>query len=58
MKTANYPNGAVYSGEWNSDKEKHGKGSMTFQDGSKYTGHFNSGLCHGLGILVLPDGSW
>ncbi len=31
----------------------HGKGELTFADGSKYTGMFESGKMHGQGILDL-----
>ena len=50
-------NGAEYSGHWNSDGEKHGIGTLKFQDGSHYKGQFANGLSSGLGIMTFNDGS-
>lgn len=52
-----YPSGAEYSGQWNRDGEKHGTGTLTLQDGSRYKGQFVNGLSSGLGVVVFTDGS-
>lgn len=55
--TTKYPNGASYTGQWNGEGEKHGQGSLAFQDGSKYNGQFYQGLCSGFGVMICADGS-
>lgn len=52
-----YPNGAAYSGQWNGEGEKHGNGTLTFKDGSKYTGQFSCGVSSGFGVMQSYDGS-
>lgn len=41
-----YGEGEVYEGEWDGDGRRHGKGCLTFSDGSKYKGQFKAGLFH------------
>jgi hypothetical protein len=36
---------------------KHGKGTFTFADGSKYVGEFKDNKKHGRGVDCKPDGS-
>jgi hypothetical protein len=36
--TYNYPDGSVYTGDWNSDGQRHGFGVLTLIDGTKYSG--------------------
>ena len=52
-----YPIGDIYDGEWNDAGKKHGVGSLTLVDGTKYMGQFQNGLCHGHGVANFPDGS-
>jgi hypothetical protein len=33
------------------DGQKHGKGTLIFQDGATYTGEFKEGLFHGKGYF-------
>lgn len=39
------------------DDMKEGRGSYTWIDGSYYVGSFHLDVPHGLGKLVLPDGT-
>ncbi len=39
----------TYTGERNSDGLPHGRGTMTYPDGYKYTGEFKDGRRHGQG---------
>lgn len=52
-----YPDGSEYNGEWNDNGQRHGFGTMTFPDGTRYTGNFENGLCQGYGVMLLADGS-
>ena len=52
-----YPDGSSYSGDWNSDGQRHGFGVLTLTDGTIYSGEFKDGLCDGLGVMVFADGS-
>lgn len=52
-----YPIGDVYDGEWNNDGRKNGIGHLSLVDGTKYTGQFQNGFCHGHGVARFPDGS-
>ncbi|KAM7394697.1 hypothetical protein PAMP_021483 [Pampus punctatissimus] len=36
---------------------RHGRGQLTFSDGTCYTGQFENGLFNGCGVLVFTDGS-
>ena len=36
--------GEVYEGEWSEEGRRHGKGCLSFADGSKYTGQFSAGF--------------
>ena len=36
--TYNYPDGSSYTGDWNSDGQRHGFGVLTLIDGTKYSG--------------------
>ncbi|ESO96824.1 hypothetical protein LOTGIDRAFT_159568 [Lottia gigantea] len=53
----NYPDGSIYTGEWNPQNKRHGYGHMKFTDGSQYWGNFENGLCSGCGIMKFKDGS-
>ena len=52
-----YPDGGEYNGEWSTDGQRHGMGSMKFTDGSRYLGRFDNGMCSGLGVMLFTDGS-
>lgn len=52
-----YPDGSEYRGEWNFDGQRHGFGILLLNDGTKYIGEFEHGLCHGLGVMTFADGS-
>ena len=52
-----YSDGSEYHGEWSEQGQRNGFGQMKFPDGSSYTGHFEVGLCEGLGVMVLGDQS-
>ena len=45
-----------YEGEVDETGLSHGKGKMTFLDGSTYEGDFVHGLSDGFGILKSPNG--
>jgi hypothetical protein len=48
-------NGTSYEGEWENGIF-HGKGTLTFADGSKLVGNFNEGLLNGMCLIVDADG--
>jgi len=50
-----YSDGSVYDGEWNSDGERHGVGSLTYSNNTSYTGQFEHGLHSGIGAMTIPD---
>lgn len=52
-----YDGGDVYEGEWSADGKRHGQGTLTFADKSRYVGQFTNGFFHGHGVLTVPDGS-
>ena len=45
-----------YTGETNSKGEPHGQGTMTFADGSTYTGAWKDDKFNGQGIHTGADG--
>ena len=49
-------NGAIYAGEWNDCKERHGKGCQMWTDGSKYQGYWQHDKANGKGRLIHADG--
>ena len=49
--------GAKYQGETNGDGLRHGKGKITYIDGSTYDGEWKNGLRDGLGEQHYKDGS-
>lgn len=44
VERIDYESGEMYDGEWNEDGRRHGKGCLTFKDGSKYRGQFTAGF--------------
>ena len=51
-----YTEGDVYDGEWSMEGKRHGKGTLTFANGTKYAGEFVNGFFQGVGVLTFPDG--
>lgn len=49
-------NGAIFIGEWNKSKERHGKGCQIWNDGSKYEGYWQHDKANGKGRLIHADG--
>ena len=45
-KRIEYGGGEVYDGEWDQEGRRHGRGRLTFPDGSRYEGHFRAGFFH------------
>ena len=52
-----FKNGTKYKGTLKNQQQIHGKGKLTFPDGSTYEGEFDEGFMHGSGIRTFPDGS-
>ena len=52
-----FPDGSSYNGEVNSSGIPHGKGTLTWPSGSKYTGDFVDGKRTGKGTYTWSDGS-
>ena len=48
--------GAVYTGEWNSLGERHGRGVQIWSDGSRYEGYWENDKANGRGRLIHADG--
>ena len=46
-----------YEGEYNKDGKRHGKGKITFRNGTYYEGEWKNDLSHGQGTLTYSDGS-
>ncbi|OMJ85428.1 hypothetical protein SteCoe_13271 [Stentor coeruleus] len=49
-------NGAIFSGEWNGQKERHGKGTHIWKDGSLYEGYWENDKANGRGRLIHSNG--
>ncbi|OMJ77103.1 hypothetical protein SteCoe_23375 [Stentor coeruleus] len=49
-------NGSIYTGEWNSNKERHGKGVNIWKDGSLYEGYWEKDKPNGRGRLIHSNG--
>lgn len=61
VKVQNLPalkleDGSIYEGEWDSNGNKHGLGTLFTKDGSKLTGCFKSGLMEGIGRMIASSG--
>ena len=50
-----YEAGEVYDGEWSAEGRRHGKGCLTFADGSRYKGQFSAGFFHVSVIISMVD---
>jgi len=49
-------NGAIYTGQWNEQSQRHGKGTQVWTDGSKYEGNWRNDKANGRGRLIHADG--
>jgi hypothetical protein len=49
-------NGAIYTGEWNENNQRHGTGTQVWTDGSKYEGYWRFDKANGKGRLIHADG--
>ena len=45
-----------YTGEKNSDGQRHGQGTLTYADGRRYRGKWKDGKRHGKGTETEADG--
>eukprot|EP00039_Didymoeca_costata_P020075 m.339974 g.339974 ORF g.339974 m.339974 type:complete len:351 (+) comp19066_c0_seq1:77-1129(+) len=52
-----YDGGEEYAGDWNSEGQRHGVGSLKMSNGGKYTGEFKEGSASGVGSIVYSDSS-
>lgn len=50
-----FEDGEEYTGEWNEQGEKHGKGMKIWADGSCYEGYWVNGKANGRGRLIHAD---
>lgn len=49
-------NDAIFTGEWNSNKLRHGKGVQMWSDGSCYEGYWENDKANGKGRLIHANG--
>ncbi len=54
--TYTYPDGSVYTGQWENDKFN-GQGTFTYSDGSVYTGQWENGQRNGQGTFTRLSGA-
>lgn len=54
--TLNYPSGDVYEGQLQPYDVPHGNGSITYCDGTTYSGNWENGLPHGWGTMRDTQG--
>ena len=52
-----YGEGEVYEGEWDGEGRRHGRGCLSFSDGSSYKGQFRAGLFHVSSPTLVSWGS-
>ncbi len=50
------PNGATYTGQWNSNGQREGIGIQDWPDGTKYVGQWRDDRANGHGKLIHGDG--
>ena len=48
--------GSIYTGEWNENDMRHGKGIQYWKDGSMYEGYWKDDQAFGKGRLIHADG--
>ena len=58
IQMVEFPNGEIYEGEYSPKRKRNGKGSYTYQDGSKYTGQYINNKAHGFGRLEHVSGEY
>ena len=46
-----------YTGEKNSDGQRHGQGTLTYNDGPTYRGKWKDGKRHGQGTMTSANGT-
>ncbi|OMJ88237.1 hypothetical protein SteCoe_9900 [Stentor coeruleus] len=49
-------NEAIYTGEWNNQNHRHGKGTQLWSDGSTYEGYWENDKANGKGRLIHANG--
>lgn len=49
--------GSKYDGDWRQNV-KEGKGFQRFPNGDTYTGHWDNGQRHGMGVYIKAGGHW
>ena len=52
------PDDGMYEGEVNEEGLRHGKGNVTYSNGTVYVGQWENGLMHGKGMVRHIDNSW
>ena len=50
--------GCTYTGDFNADGLRHGRGTLEWANGDKYEGQFFNGMRHGVGKLMFADGEF
>ena len=50
--------GCTYTGDFNADGLRHGRGTLEWANGDKYDGQFWNGMRHGVGKLMFADGEF
>ena len=48
--------GCTYTGDFNADGLRHGRGTLEWANGDRYEGQFWNGMRHGVGKLMFADG--
>lgn len=51
-------NKAIYTGQWNKQKQRHGFGNQAWPDGSYYEGEWEFDYCSGFGRMVKSNGDF
>ena len=51
-----FPSKVKYTGEWNKNGERHGRGSQIWPDGARYDGYFLNDNQEGYGRIIHADG--
>ena len=50
--------GCTYTGDFNADGLRHGRGTLEWSNGDNYEGQFWNGMRHGVGKLMFADGEF
>ena len=51
-----FDNGDIYNGQWNKDGLREGRGTLVWQDGSKYIGYWTNDQKNRKGRLIYANG--